>query len=108
MLAQLDLNAIQQKGIPGFIGGRNIGEFFFASNILNYIFGAAGFALLIYLVLGGFQLMTSQGDPKAIQSAQSKITSAVIGFIIVIIAFLLVRLIGRLFGIPGFTAIFGN
>ena len=47
-------------------------------NILPYIFGAAGIALLIYLVLGGFQMMTSRGDPKAMQSAQGKITNAII------------------------------
>jgi hypothetical protein len=66
------------------------------SVILPYIFAAAGIALLIYLILGGLQLMTSQGDPKAIEAAKGKITNAVIGFVIVFIAFFVVQLLGQL------------
>lgn len=76
------------------------------SAILPYIFGAAGIILLIYLVIGGFQLMFAKGDPKAIQSAQGKITNALIGFIIVIIAYFLTTLIGQLLGIGAFGQIF--
>ena len=50
--------------------------------------------------------MTSRGDPKAMQGAQAKITNALIGFIIVIFAFALVTLIGRIFGIGAFGNIF--
>ena len=74
--------------------------------ILPYIFGAAGIALLVYLVIGGLQMMTSRGDPKAMQSAQAKITNATIGFVIVIFAYFLVALIGKIFGIGAFGNIF--
>lgn len=79
-------------------------------NTLPYIFGAAAIALLIYLVLGGFQLMTSRGDPKAAQGAQAKITNAVIGFVIIIFAFFIVQIFGQLFGLQGtlFGQIFGT
>lgn len=76
------------------------------STSLPYIFGAAAIALLIYLVLGGLQLMLSKGDPKAIQGAQAKITSALIGFLIVIIAYTLTGLIGQLLGVNVFTQVF--
>lgn len=82
--------------------GQLIGSF------LPYVFGAAGLALLIYLVMGGFQLMLSRGDPKAIESARSKITSALVGFVIVIIAFFLVQLLGQILGIDAFREIFGG
>jgi len=65
----------------------------------TYIFYAAGIALLIYLIIGGFQFMLSRGDPKATQAAQAKITNAVIGFVIVFLAFLIVQLVGQLFGL---------
>jgi ABC-type Na+ efflux pump permease subunit len=67
--------------------------------ILPYIFGAAAIALLIYLVLGGLQMMTSQGEPKAMQSAQAKITNALLGFVIVLVAFFIVQLLERIFGL---------
>lgn len=109
MLADaLDLDTIQQKAFGKAMPAK-LGEFISQSKILDYVFGGAGIALLIYLVLGGFQLMTAQGDPKAIQAAQGKITNALIGFVIVIIAFLVVQLFGQLLGLQGtfFGQVFG-
>jgi large-conductance mechanosensitive channel len=105
MLLAQDLTNIQKKAfqgnkIPADIGG-------IIGNALPYIFGAAGIALLIYLVLGGLQMMTSRGDPKAMQGAQGKITNALIGFVIIIIAFFIVQLLGQLFGLQS-NPIFSN
>lgn len=74
--------------------------------ILPYIFGAAAIALLVYLVLGGLQMMTSQGEPKAMQGAQAKITNALLGFVIIIVAFFIVELVGNLLDIGAFGSIF--
>lgn len=74
--------------------------------ILPFIFSAAAMLLLVYMAIGGLQMMTSRGDPKAMQSAQGKITNALIGFVIVIIAVSLVLLIGQLLGINVFSQIF--
>ncbi len=76
------------------------------SNLLPYIFTIAGILLLIYLIFGGFQLMLSRGDPKAAQSARSHITNALIGFIIIFIAFWVVQIFGRIFGLQGILDIF--
>jgi hypothetical protein len=73
---------------------------------LPYIFAAAAIGLLIYLVLGGFQFMTSRGDPKAAQGAQGKITNAIIGFVIIIFAYFIVQIFGQLFGIE--NTLFGQ
>jgi hypothetical protein len=106
MLAQtpLDLNQIQQNAFKENKIPASVGELI--GNALPYIFGAAGIALLIYLILGGFQLMTSGGDPKAIEGAKGKITNALIGFVIIIIAYALVALIGRVLGLGAFGNIF--
>jgi Type IV secretion system pilin len=102
----LNLNQIQSSAlgnkVPTDIGG-------VIGNILLYIFGAAAIALLIYLMLGGFQMMTSRGDPKAMQGAQAKITNALIGFVIIIIAFFVVQLLGQLLGLQNtfFGQVFG-
>jgi hypothetical protein len=73
---------------------------------LPYVFAAAAIALLIYLVLGGFQFMMSQGDPKAAQGAQAKIMNALIGFIIIIFAYFIIQLFGQVFGIQ--NTLFGQ
>ncbi|MGA2910472.1 MAG: hypothetical protein ABSE04_01545 [Candidatus Microgenomates bacterium] len=108
MLAQvLNLNQIQTGAFPNNKIPANIGEVI--GRALPYIFSAAAIGLLIYLILGGFQLMTSQGDPKAAQSAQAKITNALIGFVIVIFAFVIVQLFGQIFHLQGtfFGQVFG-
>ena len=78
------------------------------SKTLPYIFGGAAMALLVYLIMGGFQMMTSQGDPKALQGAQGKISSALTGFVIVIITYALVSLLGSVLNIEAFSNIFGS
>ncbi len=77
------------------------------SAILPYIFSAAALLLLIYLILGGLQLMTSRGDPKAVQTAQAKITTSLIGFTVILLAYAIVKLLGQIFGITVFGALFG-
>lgn len=103
MAAQsLDLNSIQSTaGInaPSDLGG-------LIKNILPYVVGLAGILLLVYLVLGGLQMMTSKGDPKAVAAAQAKITNAVIGIVIVIISVGIVTLIGKLLNISVFGSLF--
>jgi uncharacterized membrane protein (DUF373 family) len=114
MLAQttiaLDLEKIQASAFPSArpLAQMSVGSI--VSSILPYLFGAAGIALLIYLILGGFQMMVSRGDPKAMQGAQAKITNALIGFVIVIFAFLIVQLFGQIFGLQNtpFGQIFGT
>jgi len=78
-------------------------------NALNFfIFPAAGLLLLIYLVYGGFSYMTSRGDPKAIEAAKGKITGALVGFLIVFVAFWIVQGVGIVLGLPNIIVSFGG
>jgi hypothetical protein len=107
MLAQLNLDEIQRQAIPGIgsrFGSSGLGGI--VSAILPWVFGLAGFALLVYLILGGLQFMTSQGDPKAMQAAQAKITNALIGFGVIILASAIVMILGEVFKIEIFSDIF--
>jgi hypothetical protein len=70
------------------------------SALLPYLFVLAGLMLFVYLILGGFQLMTSGGDPKRAESAKGKITGAVIGFIIIFVSYWLVQILQVIFGLP--------
>ncbi len=67
--------------------------------LLPYIFSIAGIVLLFNLISSGFKLMTSQGEPKAVQSAQAKITTSLIGILILFTSFWIVNLIMKFFGI---------
>lgn len=75
----------------------NLGEIINAT--IPFLFGIAGLILLLYLLWGGFMLMTSQGDAKGVEAAKTKITHAVIGFVIIFIGYWLVQLLGLITGV---------
>lgn len=69
---------------------------------LPLLFVLAGLILFIMFIWGGFDLLTSGGDPKKAESAKGKITNAIIGFIIVFIAFWLSQILSLIFGLTAF------
>jgi len=83
----------------------NIGTFI--TELLPYIFLVAGILLLLFLLYGGLTLMTAGGDPKKVEGAKSKITGALIGFVIIFISFWVVQIIARVLGIQSIIDIFG-
>ena len=68
---------------------------------LGFIMPMAGIILLFVLISGGYDYMMSQGNADKMKSAQAKITSGIIGFILLIISFLATRLIAYIFGLGG-------
>ena len=63
------------------------------------VFEFAGVALVLYFLIGAFKLLISAGDKNAVASARAMITHAVIGFLLLIIVFLLAKYIPEAFGI---------
>lgn len=64
----------------------------------RYVFFFAGLCLLFMLIAGGFQLLTSAGDPETVKAGQSKIVSALIGFFIIFVAYWLMQIIEIVLG----------
>lgn len=79
------------------------GKFTTLSSIINefleYLFPFAGLVLLGVLIWGGFDLLTSGGNPESIQKGKDKITSGIIGFLILALAYWLVEILGEVFGL---------
>ena len=84
----------------------NLGEII--SSFLEILFPIVGLLLLLYLLYGGYQYMLSRGDPKSIEAAKGIITNALVGFVIVFVAFWMVQLLGRILGIPDIFNLFGG
>lgn len=70
------------------------------SEVLPYIFVLAGLVLLLMLIFGGFQLMTSAGDPKGMEAGKNRVMYAIIGFLIIFVSFWLVQILQVIFGLP--------
>lgn len=72
------------------------------NKLLPVLFTLAGLILFIMFIWGGFDLLTSGGDPKKAESAKGKITNAIIGFAIVFIAYWLTQILSFVFGLEVF------
>ena len=68
------------------------------SELLPYVYVVAGLLLFVYMIYGGFQLLTSFGSPKAILEAWLIVFRALVGFIMVFVSFWLIRLVEIMFG----------
>lgn len=71
---------------------------------LEFLIPLGGITLLLVIIWGGYDFIISRGSPEKIKGAQAKITAGVIGFVLLAVAFLLVKLIEKIFGLD--TGIF--
>ncbi|OGV93199.1 hypothetical protein A3B57_04220 [Microgenomates group bacterium RIFCSPLOWO2_01_FULL_47_10] len=69
------------------------------SSILPNAYILAGVLLFIYLLVGGFMMITSAGSSKDTGQAQQMITNAIIGFVLVFASYWIIQLIEILTGL---------
>ncbi|KKR33586.1 MAG: hypothetical protein UU37_C0003G0006 [Candidatus Gottesmanbacteria bacterium GW2011_GWA2_41_12] len=81
--------------------GANVGGAFntLISNVIALLTFVAALWFLFQFLSAGFSWLGAGGDKAAVQAAQSKITNALIGLIIVVITWTLVGIIGKFLGI---------
>ncbi|MDZ7586431.1 MAG: pilin [Patescibacteria group bacterium] len=68
-------------------------------NLLSIIIPLAGLAAFITLLFGGFQYITSAGDPKQLQKATGTITGAIIGIVVILAVWFIFRLLNAFTGL---------
>lgn len=73
------------------------------SGVIQLILIVAALIFFFMLVVGGIQWMTAGGDKAATESARGRITSALIGLVIVFAAWAIAQLIGYFFNINIFS-----
>lgn len=98
LIAQV-LNVGGQEIKGPLVGINNVADL--VNKVLSVLIPFAGIILLLVLIWGGYDFMMSQGNPEKIKSAQAKITTGIIGFILLAISYLLVRVIAVIFGLGG-------
>jgi len=68
------------------------------NKVTVFIIPFAAIILLFVLILGGYDLMMSQGNPEKLKAGQGKIMAGIIGFFLLIASYLIVKLISLIFG----------
>jgi hypothetical protein len=71
------------------------------TSLMDYIFVIAGLILLFMIISSGYSLLTSAGNPEAIQKGKSRLTAALVGFLLVFAAFWILQIIEVFLGLPG-------
>lgn len=68
------------------------------ANVLQAAIPLGGIVLFVFLIWAGYQFASSQGDPKRAQAAQATVTYAIVGFLFLASAFLIILIVSRLLG----------
>lgn len=95
---------------PAFAQGVDLGKEFGFGNI-NTLgegfdrlvlpgFGIAALAVVFYFLFGAFKLLTSGGDKNAVEGAKNMITHALIGFVLLMMMFLILQYLPQAIGLP--------
>lgn len=88
----------------GFGNLKSLGEA--TGTIAPAIFSIATGMVVLYFVFGVFDYITAGGDKEGIEKAKKKITHAIVGFLILMFAFLTLQfLLYNLLGITGLKII---
>jgi hypothetical protein len=75
----------------------------FIGQFLTFAIGIAGGIAFLLILFGGFQMMTSAGNPERLTAGKELVGAAVSGLLLIIFSLFLLRLIGfSILGIPGF------
>lgn len=63
-------------------------------------FSLAGTVALIFIIISGFKLTRSGGDPKQAEDARKTLTYAIIGLVIVLLSAAIVNIVGTITKAP--------
>ena len=75
----------------------------FVQALMTFILGISGGLAFLMMLLGVFQMLTSAGNPETLNAGRERLTSAIIGLLLIIFAILLLQIIGvDILHLPGF------
>ncbi len=75
----------------------------FVTTLLNFGIGIAGGIAMLLIIFGGFQILTSAGNPERLNAGKELISSAITGLLMIVFSTFLLKVIGvNILCIPGF------
>ena len=75
------------------------GEGGLISILINFLLWTVGILSVVMIIFSGFRYITSTGDAAKTKSAQTALTYSIVGLIVAVLAWVIVKMILRQFGI---------
>jgi len=76
----------------------------FVNSLLSVVLSVVGGIAIILIIISGYRLMISQGNPENLKNAKDQLTAAIVGLLFVIFSLVLLQVIGyNILGLPGFN-----
>ncbi|GAB4140952.1 MAG: hypothetical protein Fur0024_2660 [Patescibacteria group bacterium] len=95
-LEMLDKGSVEQATGGGFAIKGNLIDL--TKDYISTALVVAGVLAVIYIIISGFQYITSSGDDKKMQQAKSGIKGAISGLIMIFLAYGIVQLVKTFLG----------
>lgn len=73
------------------------------ANIISAAVSLGVAALFIMFLVGGFSFLFSGGDPKKLEQARGTLSNAIVGLVIIVAAYLVLRIISSFTGVTDIT-----
>ncbi len=73
------------------------------TRLVQGVLAIAGVALFVMIVIGGYNFLLSGGDQKKLEMARGTITAAILGLVVMILAFLIIQTVAKFTGVGSIT-----
>ncbi len=90
----IDLCQLRNPAPGQLVGTSNVDDL--VTKLVNILLSFAGAIAVIFLVIGGFRYVVSQGNEEAMERAKKTLLSAIIGIVVIIMAFAVVNIVNNL------------
>lgn len=64
------------------------------ANLVTGVLSLSGVAVFVMLLVAGFGMLFAGGDPKKLEAARGTFTNAIFGLVVIVSAYLILRIIG--------------
>lgn len=62
-------------------------------NVVSILLAVIFFIAVVFLIIGGFRYVISQGNEEGVEKAKGTITNSIIGIVVVLLAWIIIRVI---------------
>lgn len=69
-------------------------------NVVMAVMQISGVVLFIMFIIGGYHLLLSGGDPKKLEQGRNTLMYAILGLVLIVVAYLIIQLISVITGVP--------